>query len=125
MLNRVDAINAKAQTIVAGDLAGRLPLAGTGDELDRLVQNLNAMLDRIGELMAGLKQVSDNIAHDLQDAFDAPARPRRAGAAFGKTPEDYRGALEKVIEESDRLIQIFDALLNDRARRGGLRPRGA
>jgi signal transduction histidine kinase len=111
VLHRVDLINAKAQTIVAGDLAGRLPLAGTGDELDRLVQNLNSMLDRIGVLMAGMKEVSDNIAHDLK----TPLTRLRAGAeqalSFAKTPEDYRPALEKIIEESDNLIRIFDALL--------------
>ena len=124
VLNRVEAINANARKIVAGDLAGRLPVAGTGDELDRLVQNLNAMLDRIGELMAGLKQVSDNIAHDLKTPLTRLRGRAEQALQFGKTPEDYRGALEKVIEESDRLIQIFDALLNDRARRGGLGPRG-
>ncbi len=66
VLRRVDAITAKAKTIVAGDISGRLPLAGTGDELDRLVQNLNSMLDRISVLVTGLNEVSDNIAHDLK-----------------------------------------------------------
>ena len=112
VLNRVESINANARTIVAGDLTGRLPVAGTGDELDRLVQNLNAMLDRIGELMAGLKQVSDNIAHDLKTPLTRLRGRAEQALQFGKTSEDYRGALEKVIEESDRLIQIFDALLN-------------
>ena len=51
---------------MAGDLGGRLPVAGTGDELDRLAGNLNAMLERIEALMRGLKEVSDNIAHDLK-----------------------------------------------------------
>lgn len=111
VLHRVDLINAKAQTIVASDLSGRLPLAGTGDELDRLVQNLNSMLDRIAILMAGMKEVSDNIAHDLK----TPLTRLRSGAeqalSFAKTPDDYRQAIEKVIEESDNLIRIFDALL--------------
>jgi signal transduction histidine kinase len=111
VLHRVDAINANAQRIVAGDLSGRLPLGQTGDELDRLVQNLNAMLDKICELMAGLKDVSDNIAHDLK----TPLTRLRGGAEealrFARTPEDYQLALTKVIEESDRLIHIFDALL--------------
>jgi signal transduction histidine kinase len=112
VLNRVEAINANAGTIVAGDLTGRLPVTGTGDELDRLVQNLNAMLDRICELMVGLKEVSDNIAHDLKTPLTRLRGRAEQALQFGKTPEDYRGALEKVIEESDRLIQIFDALLN-------------
>jgi signal transduction histidine kinase len=111
VLHRVDAINANAQTIVAGDLSGRLPLAGTGDELDRLVQNLNSMLDRICELMAGLKEVSDNIAHDLRTPLTRLRNGAEEALRFAQSPEAYRGALEKVIEESDRLIQIFDALL--------------
>ncbi len=111
VLNRVDAINAEAQSIVAGDLSGRLPLAGTGDELDRLVQNVNAMLERIALLMAGLKEVSDNIAHDLKTPLTRLRGRAEHALRMAASPEDYRGALEKVLEESDRLIQIFDALL--------------
>ncbi len=112
VLKRVDAINANAMAIVAGNLSGRLPVAGTGDELDRLVLNLNAMLDRIGELMDGVKEVSDNIAHDLKTPLTRLRARAEEALQFGKTSEDYRGALEQVIEESDRLIHIFDALLN-------------
>ncbi len=66
VLRRVDAMTETTRTIMAGDLGGRLPVAGTGDELDRLAENLNAMLERIEALMFGLKEVSDNIAHDLK-----------------------------------------------------------
>ncbi len=112
VLNRVDAINANAQAIVAGDLSGRLPVAGTGDELDRLVQNFNAMLERIAVLMAGLKEVSDNIAHDLKTPLTRLRGRVEQALRVAKSPEDYRSALEKALEESDRLIQIFDALLS-------------
>ncbi|QBR70632.1 two-component sensor histidine kinase [Beijerinckiaceae bacterium] len=112
VLNRVDAINANARAIVAGDLSGRLPLAGTGDELDRLVQNFNAMLERIAILMAGLKEVSDNIAHDLKTPLTRLRGRVEQALRVAKSPEDYRSALEKALEESDRLIQIFDALLS-------------
>jgi signal transduction histidine kinase len=112
VLNRVDAINANARAIVAGDLSGRLHLAGTGDELDRLVQNFNAMLERISVLMAGLKEVSDNIAHDLKTPLTRLRGGVEQALRTAKSPEDYRGALEKALEESDRLIQIFDALLS-------------
>lgn len=112
VLMRVDAINANAQAIVAGGLSGRLRLAGTGDEFDRLVQNFNAMLDRISVLMAGLKEVSDNIAHDLK----TPLTRLRAGVEqalrCAKSSEEYRAGLEKALDESDRAIQIFDALLS-------------
>jgi signal transduction histidine kinase len=111
VLNRVDAISAEAQSIVAGDLSGRLPLAGTGDELDRLVQNVNAMLERIALLMAGLKEVTDNIAHDLKTPLTRLRGRAEQALRMAESPAAYRGALEKVLEESDRLIQIFDALL--------------
>ncbi len=111
VLRRVDAISASAQTIMAGDMARRLPLAGSNDELDRLAQNLNTMLDRIGDLMRGMKEVSDNIAHDLR----TPLTRLRNGAeqALRSNPDtsEYRSALEKVIEESDGLIRLFNALL--------------
>jgi len=111
VLRRVDAITAKSKTIVAGDLSGRLPLAGTGDELDRLVMNLNSMLDRISVLLTGIHEVSDNIAHDLKTPLTRLRSRAEQALQFANSPEDYRQALEKVIEESDALIRVFDALL--------------
>jgi len=111
VLNRVDAMTDTAQTIMAGDLAGRLPVAGTGDELDRLALHLNAMLERIEALMGGLKEVSDNIAHDLKTPLTR-LRNRCEQALRGATSDkDYRAALETTIAESDELIRTFDALL--------------
>jgi len=111
VLNRVEAMTDKAQTIMAGDLAGRLPVAGTGDELDRLAEHLNAMLERIEALMRGLKEVSDNIAHDLKTPLTR-LRNRCEQALRGSTSvDDYRAALEATIAESDELIRTFNALL--------------
>jgi signal transduction histidine kinase len=111
VLSRIDAMTATAQTIMAGDLAGRLPVAGTGDELDRLADHLNAMLERIEALMRGLKEVSDNIAHDLKTPLTR-LRNRCEEALRGNTGvAEYRGALEATIAESDDLIRTFDALL--------------
>jgi signal transduction histidine kinase len=111
VLKRVDAMTATAQTIMAGDLSERLPIAKTGDELDRLAGNLNTMLDRIEALMRGLKEVSDNIAHDLKTPL---TRLRNRCEEALRTAEDeaqYRAALEGTIEESDGLIRTFNALL--------------
>ena len=111
VLKRIDAMTDKAQTIMAGDLAGRLPVAGTGDELDRLADNLNAMLERIEGLMGGLKEVSDNIAHDLKTPLTR-LRNRCEQALRGARGEaEYRAVLESTIAESDDLIRTFDALL--------------
>jgi signal transduction histidine kinase len=111
VLNRIEAMTETAQTIMAGDLAGRLPVAGTGDELDRLAEHLNAMLERIEALMRGLKEVSDNIAHDLKTPLTR-LRNRCEQALRGSAGvDDYRTALESTIAESDDLIRTFDALL--------------
>jgi signal transduction histidine kinase len=111
VLSRIDAMTATAQTIMAGDLAGRLPVAGTGDELDRLADHLNAMLERIEALMRGLKEVSDNIAHDLKTPLTR-LRNRCEQALRGSADvAEYRAALETTIAESDDLIHTFDALL--------------
>lgn len=111
VLKRVDAMTETTRTIMTGNLAGRLSIAGTGDELDRLAQNLNDMLDRIGELMTGLKEVSDNIAHDLKTPLTRLRNRVEEALRTAKGEPDYRAALEATIEESDNLIRIFNALL--------------
>jgi signal transduction histidine kinase len=110
VLKRIDAMTDTANTIMAGDLSGRLPIAGTGDELDRLASNVNAMLERIEALMRGLKEVTDNIAHDLKTPLTR-MRNRCEQALRGEQGRDYRTALESTIAESDDLIRTFDALL--------------
>ena len=65
-LNRLATVNTTARSIMQGDLSERIPLSGRHDELDDVSRNLNQMLDRINQLMLGLREVSDNIAHDLK-----------------------------------------------------------
>jgi signal transduction histidine kinase len=111
VLNRVDAMTLTAQTIMAGDLSERLPIAGSGDELDRLASNLNAMLERIEALMRGLREVSDNVAHDLRTPLTRLRNRAEEALRSAKDEPGYRGALEATIEESDGLIRTFNALL--------------
>jgi signal transduction histidine kinase len=111
VLKRIDDMNTSAHGIMAGDLTRRLPVSGSGDELDRLAEGLNEMLGRISELMEGLKEVSDNIAHDLRTPLTRLRNHAEAALAFGGDAATYRQALEKTIEESDQLIRIFNALL--------------
>ncbi len=111
VLKRVDDMTATTETIMAGDLNGRLQIAGTGDELDRLAQNLNAMLDRIGELMTGLTEVSNNIAHDLKTPLTRLRNRADEALRSAMGPDELRAALDGVIEESDNLIRVFNALL--------------
>lgn len=111
VLRRFDAMTETTQRIMGGDLAERLPVTGTGDEVDRLAINLNAMLDRIEALMLGLKEVSDNIAHDLKTPLTRLRNRCEAALRTAKSENDYRAALDGMIEESDGLIRTFDALL--------------
>ena len=111
VLQRIDAMTGTTQRIMAGDLSGRLPVGRSGDELDRLAENLNAMLERIEALMMGLKEVSDNIAHDLKTPLTRLRNRAEEALARASTEADYRVALERTIEESDGLIRTFNALL--------------
>jgi signal transduction histidine kinase len=112
LLTRIDSLSATTRTIMAGDLTGRLPISGSGDELDRLSESLNLMLARIEQLMAGLREVSDNIAHDLKTPLN---RLRNRVEEALREPHDesaHREALERTIEEADGLIKTFNALLS-------------
>jgi signal transduction histidine kinase len=110
-LKRIDNVSGASRRIMGGDLSGRLPVTGAGDEFDRLSENLNAMLARIAMLNEGLKQVSDNIAHDLKTPLTR-LRNRAEATLSGKhKPADYRAALEATIAESDHLIKTFNAIL--------------
>jgi signal transduction histidine kinase len=111
VLQRIDAMTGTAQRIMAGDLSGRLPVGRSGDELDRLAENLNAMLERIEALMVGLKEVSDNIAHDLKTPLTRLRNRAEEALASSGSEAEYRAALERTIEESDGLIRTFNALL--------------
>ena len=111
VLRRVDAMTETSRSIMAGDLGERLPVAGSGDELDRLAVNLNLMLERIEALMKGLKEVSDNIAHDLKTPLTRLRNRTEQALRTASSEAEYRAALEGTIEESDGLIRTFNALL--------------
>jgi signal transduction histidine kinase len=110
-LRRVDAITDASRAIMGGDLSSRMPIAGSGDELDRLARSLNEMLDQIERLMTGMKEVSSNVAHDLKTPLTR-LRARVESALRSNSKAEYREALDKTIEESDRLLQTFNSLLS-------------
>jgi signal transduction histidine kinase len=112
LLARIDTLAATTRTIMAGDLGGRLPVTGSGDELDRLSESLNLMLARIEQLMAGLREVSDNIAHDLKTPLNRLRNRVEAALREPQSAPAYREALERTIEEADGLIKTFNALLS-------------
>jgi signal transduction histidine kinase len=111
VLKRIDSVSETSRRIVEGDLSGRLEVTGTGDEFDRLAESLNAMLSRIERLMVGLKEVSDNIAHDLKTPLTRLRNRAERALAQSAGEPGYREALQAAIEEADQLIRTFDALL--------------
>ncbi len=110
-MRRIDSINRASREIMRGDLARRIPTRGTRDDFDQLAEQLNAMLDRIQELMDGIRRVSDDIAHDLKTPLTR-LRTRleelREGGGRGQVSV---GSIEAAITESDRLLATFAALL--------------
>ena len=110
-LRRIEAINVATRSIMDGDLTRRIPVSGTGDEFDVLATNFNAMLDRIEALMNGLREVSDNIAHDLKTPLTRLRNSAEAALMDPRGPQAYRDGLEHTIENADGLIKTFNALL--------------
>jgi signal transduction histidine kinase len=111
VLRRIEAITEASRSIMSGRLSERIPVDGSGDELDRLSQSLNAMLARIEELMAALREVSDNIAHDLKTPLNRLRNHAEAALRNPDSPSAHRDALTKTIEEADELIRTFNSLL--------------
>lgn len=104
-------VSVTAAAISAGDLSPRVRLTGRGDEFDRLAETFNDMLDRIGRLMDGVRQVSNAIAHDLRTPITrARARLEDAAAHAGSTAE-LRAAVGRAVADLDGVTAVFQALL--------------
>jgi signal transduction histidine kinase len=110
-LRRVDAITETSRNIMGGDLSQRMPVAGSGDELDRLSISLNEMLAQIERLMQGMKDVTSNVAHDLRTPLTR-LRARAESALRNENAEEQKLALQQTLTESDKLLQTFNALLS-------------
>jgi signal transduction histidine kinase len=111
MLRRVTAITDAGRDIMRGNLARRIALRGSGDEFDRLSANLNEMLDRIQMLMDGLRQVSNDIAHDLRTPLTRLRQRLELARTKATTVADYETAVDKAIAETDEILDTFGALL--------------
>ncbi|HEX2113985.1 MAG TPA: HAMP domain-containing sensor histidine kinase [Alphaproteobacteria bacterium] len=109
-LQRVETINRASREIIRGDLSRRMPTRGTGDEFDQLAENLNAMLDQIARLMDGIRQVSDNIAHDLRTPLTR-LRSRLEAARLSQADPAMRATIDELIADADALLSTFNALL--------------
>jgi signal transduction histidine kinase len=110
-LYRVDAISRTAEAIIDGDLTQRVPLRGTGDDLDRLAETLNRMLDRMDKLLESVRQASNNIAHDLRTPLSRLGQHLEDARAQACAATDHQRALDAAKAEVDALLGTFAALL--------------
>jgi signal transduction histidine kinase len=111
VLRRVETIDATSRKIMSGSLSERVPVTKRNDEFDGLATSLNQMLDRIEQLMQGMKEVTDNVAHDLKTPLTRLRNKAESALRDGQDEAQRREALETTIEESDKLIKTFNALL--------------
>jgi signal transduction histidine kinase len=112
LLRRVEQVNRTSERVMAGNLSDRVPLEGTSDEFDQLAANLNRMLDQIERLMTAMREVTDDVAHDLKTPLSR-MRVRLELALLD--PADSSGqtdAIRSAIDEADRLLATFNALLS-------------
>lgn len=123
-LRRVEMVATAAARIAAGELGARVSASGRNDEFDRLAQALNGMLERIQILMEGMRQVSNDIAHDLRTPL-AHLRQRLESATRNATDTAaFRAASERALADVDGVLATFAALLRiaqieSRQRRAG------
>ncbi|HET6516368.1 MAG TPA: ATP-binding protein [Thermodesulfovibrionales bacterium] len=110
-VSSVEAVTRTARKISSGVLQERVPVTGGGDEIDQLAITFNEMLDRIQILLAELREMSDNIAHDLK----SPITRIRGGAevtlSTGKSLSDFESMAAGTVEECDRLLDMINTML--------------
>src|SRR5262245_38815503 len=110
-VGRIEAINATTREIMQRGLGKRIPLRGTRDEWDQLAENLNAMLDRIEELVRDIGEVSDNVAHDLRTPLSRLRGRLEKAYQEGLDPERYHALVADAMRELDAVLGIFSSLL--------------
>ena len=108
---RIDQLAVTATAIGLGDLSRRVPLTGADDEFDQLARIFNGMLDRIGGLMEGVRQVSNAIAHDLRTPIARTRARLEESLRDAEGEAELRAAMERGIAELDGIIAVFQAIL--------------
>jgi signal transduction histidine kinase len=111
ILRRVDTISRTAGEIMAGDLSQRVPLSDRNDEFDALADRLNTMLDRVQHLIKGIREVTDNIVHDLRSPLTRLRNRLEITVRKHRSEQEYAQAIHCGIEDAESLIKTFNALL--------------
>jgi heavy metal sensor kinase len=110
-LKGVEDVTATARLISQGDLEKRVPVKGREDEIDQLAITFNLMLDKIQSLITGIKEMSDNIAHDLRSPIARIRGVAEVSLTTDASKEDLRDTAGSTIEECDRLLYMINTML--------------
>jgi signal transduction histidine kinase len=126
MMHKIEIINDTCHRIMDGDLTRRIPPTGGDDDFDKLIATLNRMLEQIEVLMQGVKQVTNNIAHDLRTPLSRLRRRLDMLRQNGLAQDRQEELLDQTISEADGLLATFKALLRiseveSGSRRGGFK----
>lgn len=108
---RAEALSNTAREVMAGDLSHRAPVSGVGDEFDELGGAMNAMLDRLQQLMHTTRTAGDAIAHDLRSPLTRLRQRLEVALEQPPSTDADRVALNKALDETDRLLDMFSAVL--------------
>jgi heavy metal sensor kinase len=107
----VEAVTRTARNISEGNLEERVPVKPRGDEIDQLATTFNQMLDRIQTLLTEIREMSDNIAHDLRSRITRIRGMAEVTLTTGKSLSEYENMAASTIEECDRLLDMINMML--------------
>jgi heavy metal sensor kinase len=107
----VETVTRTARRISAGSLEERVPVKKQADEIDQLALTFNQMLDRIEQLVTGIKEMSDNIAHDLKSPITRIRGIAEVSMTSDASLKDYESMAAGTIEECDRLLDMINTML--------------
>jgi heavy metal sensor kinase len=110
-LKNVEEVTRTARAISASDLEQRVPVTGHADEIDRLAITFNDMLDRIETLITEMKEMNENIAHDLRSPITRIRGMAEMTLTTGKAIDEYEAAAASTIEDCDRLLEMINTML--------------
>jgi signal transduction histidine kinase len=111
LLRRIETISRTARDIMAGDFSRRIPIRGDGDEFDHLALSLNAMLARNEAAMESVRQVSNDIAHDLRTPLTRLRQRLELAQRRARSVEEWRLAAERCLSDMDAILETFGGLL--------------
>ncbi|MCB1758616.1 MAG: HAMP domain-containing protein [Gammaproteobacteria bacterium] len=111
ILRRIDVVSDTTAEIMAGDLSRRIEVSSRNDEFDTLACRLNAMLDKIQALVGSMRDVTDNVAHDLRSPLTRLRNHLEITLLEPREVDEYREVIGKAVEDAEALINTFNSLL--------------